>query len=72
MNPKAKRYKYNNIVQYMEEISEQQSNGKYRVVILSAIKKYYDYLVLSPNGTIFEPFSKRFEEISSLRYSFVR
>ena len=56
----------------MEEISEQQSNGKYRVVILSAIKKYYDYLVLSPNGTIFEPFSKRFEEISSLRYSFVR
>lgn len=47
MNPKAKRYKYNNIVQYMEEISEQQSNGKYRVVILSAIKKYYDYLVMS-------------------------
>lgn len=47
MNPKAKRYKYNNIVEYMEEISEQQSNGKYRVVILSAIKKYYDYLVMS-------------------------
>lgn len=51
MNPKAKRYKYNNIVQYMEEINEQQSNGKYRVVILSAIKKYYDYLVMSDYRT---------------------
>lgn len=47
MNPKAKRYKFNNIVQYMEEIAEQQPNRKYRVVILSAIKKYYDYLVMS-------------------------
>ncbi|WP_255567872.1 site-specific integrase [Flavobacterium sp. UGB4466] len=47
MNPKVKRYKSDNIVQYMEEISEQQSNRKYRVVILSAIKKYYVYLVMS-------------------------
>lgn len=47
MNPKAKRYKYKNIVQYMEEISQQQPNAKYRVVILSAIKKYYDYLVMN-------------------------
>lgn len=47
MNPKAKRYKYKNIVQYMDEIAEQQPNRKYRVVILSAIKKYYDYLVMS-------------------------
>jgi integrase/recombinase XerD len=47
MNPKAKRYKYRNIVEYMEEISQQQPNAKYRVVILSAIKKYYDYLVMS-------------------------
>lgn len=47
MNPKAKRYKFNNIVQYMEEIAEQQPNAQYRVVILSAIKKYYDYLVMS-------------------------
>ncbi|ABQ05698.1 integrase [Flavobacterium johnsoniae UW101] len=46
-NPKAKRYKYRNIVQYMEEISQEQPNGKYRVVILSAIKKYYDYLIMS-------------------------
>lgn len=47
MNPKAKRYKYRNIVDYMEEIGKQQPNAKYRVVILSAIKKYYDYLVMS-------------------------
>lgn len=47
LNPKAKRYKYQNIVGYMEEISKQQSNPKYRVVILSAIKKYYDYLVIT-------------------------
>ncbi len=47
MNPKAKRYKYRNIVEYIEEISHQQPNAKYRVVILSAIKKYYDFLVMS-------------------------
>jgi integrase/recombinase XerD len=47
LNPKAKRYKYKNIVEYMEEISQQQPNAKYRVVILSAIKKYYDFLVMS-------------------------
>jgi integrase/recombinase XerD len=47
MNPKAKRYKYRNIVEYMQEIGKQQPNAKYRVVILSAIKKYYDYLVMS-------------------------
>nr|WP_315200590.1 tyrosine-type recombinase/integrase [uncultured Flavobacterium sp.] len=46
-NPKAKRYKYENIVRYMDEISLKQSNGQYRVVILSAIKKYYDYLVMA-------------------------
>ncbi len=47
MNPKAKRYKYQNIVNYMDEISQEQSNPRYRVVILSAIKKYYDYLIAS-------------------------
>ncbi|MCP2025399.1 site-specific recombinase XerD [Flavobacterium sp. HSC-32F16] len=47
LNPKAKRYKYVNIVEYMDEISKKNSNSKYRVVILSAIKKYYDYLVMS-------------------------
>ncbi|MFC7773985.1 tyrosine-type recombinase/integrase [Flavobacterium sp. GCM10027622] len=47
MNPKAKRYKYQNIVSYMDEVSQEQSNPRYRVVILSAIKKYYDYLIAS-------------------------
>ena len=46
MNPKAKRYKYQNIVSYMDEISQSQSNPQYRVSILSAIKKYYDYLIM--------------------------
>jgi integrase/recombinase XerD len=46
-NPKAKRYQYKNMVTYMESISEKQSNPQYRVRILSAIKKYYDYLVMS-------------------------
>ena len=45
-NPKAKRYKYRDIVKYMDEVSQKQSNRQYRVRILSAIKKYYDYLVM--------------------------
>lgn len=47
MNPRAKRYKYQDILGYMDGISEKQPNSKYRVVMLSAIKKYYDYLVVS-------------------------
>jgi integrase/recombinase XerD len=31
----------------MDEISTRQSNSKYRVVILSAIKKHYDYMFMS-------------------------
>lgn len=46
-NPKAKRYKYYNIVSYMDEVSQKQSNIQYRIRILSAIKKYYDYLVMA-------------------------
>lgn len=46
-NPKAKRYKYQNIVGYMEEVSRKQTNIQYRVRILSAIKRYYDYLVMA-------------------------
>lgn len=46
LNPKAKRYKYHNIVSYMETVSQRQANPQYRVKILSAIKKYYDYLVM--------------------------
>jgi site-specific recombinase XerD len=47
LNPKAKRYKYQHIVRYMDEISPKKSNPQYRVTILSAIKKYYDYLVMT-------------------------
>lgn len=46
-NPKAKRYQYKNIIAYMEQVSKKQPNTQYRIRILSAIKKYYDYLVMS-------------------------
>lgn len=45
-NPKAKRYQYHNIVDYMEVISQKHSNTQYRIRILSAIKKYYDFLIM--------------------------
>ncbi len=46
-NPKAKRYKYNDVVSYMDEVTRKQNNIQYRIRILSAIKKYYDYLIES-------------------------
>jgi len=46
-NPKAKRYKFKDMVGYMERVSQKQSNPQYRIRILSAIKKYYDYLVIT-------------------------
>lgn len=46
-NPKAKRFKFQDIVSYMEQVSNKQSNIQYRVRILSAIKRYYDYLVMA-------------------------
>lgn len=46
-NPKTNRYQYKNIVKYMETVSKKQANIQYRVRILSALKKYYDYLVMS-------------------------
>jgi len=46
-NPKAKRYKFKEVVNYMEQISQKQSNPQYRIRILSAIKKYYDYLIIT-------------------------
>jgi len=45
-NPKAKRYQYKDIVKHMDKVSQKQSNVQYRIRILSAIKKYYDYLVM--------------------------
>lgn len=47
INPKAKRFKFQDIVSYMEQVSSKQSNIQYRVRILSAIKKYYDFLVMA-------------------------
>ena len=47
LNPKAKRYKFQNIVNYMDEVAKKNNSSKYRVTILSAIKKYYDYLVVN-------------------------
>lgn len=44
-NPKANRYKYKDVVNYMDEVTRKQNNVQYRIRILSAIKKYYDYLV---------------------------
>ena len=46
-NPKAKRYKFQDMVKYMDGISKEHSNEQYRVSILSALKKYYDYLVFT-------------------------
>ncbi|HEY1196504.1 tyrosine-type recombinase/integrase [Flavobacterium sp.] len=46
VNPKAKRFKYQDILDYMTEVGKTQTNTDYQVRILSAIKKYYDYLVM--------------------------
>lgn len=46
LNPKAKRYKYQNIVSYMDDINKKDCSIQYRVSILSAIKKYYDFLIM--------------------------
>lgn len=46
-NPKSKRYKYKDVVNYMDEVNKKQSNPQYRIRILSAIKKYYDYLIIT-------------------------
>lgn len=47
INPKAMRYKFKDMVSYMDEVSQKQSNPQYRIRILSAIKKYYDYLIIT-------------------------
>lgn len=44
-NPKAKRYKYQDLVNYMAEINKKYPNTQTRIRILSAIKRYYSYLV---------------------------
>lgn len=46
-NPKAKRYKFNDLLKYLESVNSKYSNTQYKIRILSAIKKYYDYLILT-------------------------
>ena len=51
MNPKAKRYKYQQMVDYMAELTKRYPNTQTRTRMLSAIKKYYDYLVYTQQRT---------------------
>ncbi|WP_294963408.1 tyrosine-type recombinase/integrase [uncultured Flavobacterium sp.] len=51
VNTKAKRFKYQDILDYMNEVGKMHSNTDYQVRILSAIKKYYDYLVMCGDRT---------------------
>lgn len=44
-NPKAKRYDYQQMVNYLVEVKQRYPNTQTRIRILSAVKKYYDYLV---------------------------
>ncbi|PHK21311.1 integrase, partial [Nostoc linckia z15] len=45
LHSKARRYKYQDLVAYMAEVRERYPNAQTRIRILSAIKRYYDYLV---------------------------
>lgn len=45
MNPKAKRYKYVDLVNWLAQTTKRYPNIQTSIRILSAIKKYYDYLV---------------------------
>jgi len=47
LNPTALKFKYDDIVRYLEQLTYEHSNTDYRIRILSAIKKYFDYLVFS-------------------------
>ncbi|HRJ39351.1 MAG TPA: tyrosine-type recombinase/integrase [Flavobacteriales bacterium] len=43
--PDAARFSYKDIMVVLEEIAKQKPNTRYRIAILSVIKKYYDYLI---------------------------
>ncbi|TRW21461.1 tyrosine-type recombinase/integrase [Flavobacterium zepuense] len=47
LHPKAKRYKYQQLVNYFAEVNQQYQNIQTRIKILSAIKRYYSYLVFT-------------------------
>lgn len=46
-HPKARHYKYLDILKVIESLSQRYSNVRSRIQILSAMKRYYDYLVVS-------------------------
>ncbi|MGQ2985365.1 tyrosine-type recombinase/integrase [Flavobacterium sp.] len=45
LHPKARRYKYQDLVNYMAGVREQYANAQTCNRVLAAIKRYYDYLV---------------------------
>lgn len=45
LHPKAKQFKYQNLVAYMADLAKQYPNAQTRMRMLAAVKKYYDYLV---------------------------
>ena len=47
VNPNAKNYQYKDIINYFEQLAKRYRNVNTRNLKLSAIKKYYDYLVES-------------------------
>ncbi|MEY4963831.1 MAG: hypothetical protein RLZZ323_1150 [Bacteroidota bacterium] len=46
-NPNSIKYTYREIISYMEQITQRQSNPQYRIRILAAIKQYYNFLIFS-------------------------
>ena len=46
-NPRARYYKYMDIVKFVEILNGKYSNIRSRIQILSAVKRYYDYLLES-------------------------
>lgn len=51
LHPKAKRYNYQQMVDHLAEIREKHSNIQTCIRILSALKKYYDFLVWTGQRT---------------------
>lgn len=44
-HPNADNYEYKDIINVLEETGKYKPNPSYRIAILAAIKKYYDYLI---------------------------
>jgi len=45
VNPKAKEYDYTDVIDYLDSLTQRIANDASRGTQLSAIKKYYDYLL---------------------------